>query len=199
MPLVGDADDRAAARVQLLSALADAEDAWAVGELARTLRVLNPREQEWDQIQAVVRDALLQVNDGDHAAVDLAKTLLAFDPSEETQAEVYELLLKGLPTAHPLFIAERVDTILRLDSSERGRAEVRGRLLQALKTSQDARNIGELVDALLPLGLTDAEQAEVRRVLSLVTEEASGWALNDLVARLRAVTPLEDWLAWLAD
>jgi hypothetical protein len=111
---------------------------------------------------------------------------------------VLTALLNALPTADPWAVPALVGVLPALEPTETDRAAVRTALLNALPTA-DPGTARALVAALLTLVATEADRAEVRTALLNALPTADPRAVRDLVAALRSVSPVQSWLAWLAN
>jgi pyruvoyl-dependent arginine decarboxylase (PvlArgDC) len=123
----------------------------------------------------------------------LVAALTGLGATEAERAEAWAALLAALPTADPLHVGYLAEALTALGATEAERAEARATVLAALHAA-DPWRIGQLVEALTAPGATDAERAEARAAL-LAALPRDG----DLVAPLRSVSPVQSWLAWLAN
>jgi hypothetical protein len=83
-------------------------------------------------------------------------------------------------------------------ATEAERAQARTALLNALPTASP-RAVGDLVAALPALVTTEADRAQARTALLNALPTADPGVDNALAAALRSVSPVQSWLAWLAN
>jgi NACHT domain len=187
--------DRAQARTALLMALPTAKRG-VVRVLLAGLPALVTTEADRAEARSALLNALPTAKRG--AVGVLVAGLPALEPTEADRAKACSALLNALPTAEPWAVGDLVAVLPAMVTTEADRAEARSALLNALPTAKlDA--VRYLLAVLPALATTEADLAEARTTLLNALPTAEPWVVGDLVAGLRSVSPVQSWLAWLAN
>ena len=187
--------ERAQARAALLTALPTAIPG-VVRDLVAGLPALEPTETDRAQARAALFTALPTADPLAVRALVAALPALVTTEADRTQART--ALLNALPSANTWTVGDLVAALPALVTTEADRAQAVAALLNALPSAKPWA-VGPLVAALPAVVTTEADRAQAVAALLNALPTADPSVVLDLIAALRSVSPVQSWLAWLAN